>query len=175
MDQISITGLKETEIETLISLAGRIWHAHYPGIITPEQIDYMLERGYTRRIIQDEISQGVIWLTIKSDNDMIGFASVGPYAAGVMKLHKLYLLPEHHGSGIGARALSEVERIAGHNNAARLVLNVNRHNTKAIRAYERAGWHVAEEVVVEIGNGYVMDDYVMMKHLAAATDGLPAA
>ena len=46
------------------------------------------------------------------------------------------------------------------------MLNVNRNNTKAIRAYERAGWHVAEEIVADIGNGYVMDDYVMSKQLA---------
>ena len=167
MDQVTITRLVENDIETLIPLAYRIWHAHYPGIITPEQIDYMLERGYTRPIILDEIkNQGVTWLAIKAGEVMIGFASVGPYAPATMKLHKLYLLPECHGTGIGARALAEVERIARDSAAAALVLNVNRHNVKAIRAYERAGWHVAEEVMADIGNGYVMDDYVMAKQLA---------
>jgi GNAT superfamily N-acetyltransferase len=82
-----------------------------------------------------------------------------------MKLHKLYLLPEYHGTGIGARALAAVEQTARDNAATALVLNVNRHNLKAIRAYERAGWHVAEEVVADIGNGYVMDDFVMTKQL----------
>jgi GNAT superfamily N-acetyltransferase len=166
MDQVAITRLDENEIDTLIPLAYRIWHAHYPGIITPQQIDYMLARGYTRQVILDEmIHQGVIWLAIKAGGTMIGFASVGPYAPDTMKLHKLYLLPEHHGTGIGARALAEVEQIARNNAATTLVLNVNRHNSKAIRAYERAGWHVAEEVVVDIGNDYVMDDYVMAKKL----------
>ena len=166
MEQVTITRLDLTEIDTLIPLAYRIWHAHYPGIITPEQIDYMLERGYTRPIILDEIkNQGVTWLEIKTGGTMIGFASVGPYAPATMKLHKLYLLPECHGTGIGARALAEVERIARDNAASGLVLNVNRHNGKAIRAYERAGWHVAGEDVADIGNGYVMDDFVMTKQL----------
>jgi ribosomal protein S18 acetylase RimI-like enzyme len=75
-------------------------------------------------------------------------------------------LPEFHGTGIGSRALAEVERIARDNAATRLVLNVNRHNIKAIRAYKRAGWQVAETVVVDIGNGFVMDDYVMTKHVS---------
>ena len=115
----------------------------------------MLERGYTRTVILDEIdNQGVIWLTTKSGDTMIGFAAFGPYAPQTMKLHKLYLLPEYHGTGIGARALAEVERIARDNAATRLVLNVNKHNSKAIRAYERAGWRVAEEVVADIGNGF---------------------
>ena len=166
MDQIAITRLNESDIDLLIPLAYRIWHAHYPGIITPEQIDYMLDRGYTRQVILDEISnQGVIWLTIKTGGTMIGFAALGPYAPDTMKLHKLYLLPEYHGAGIGARALAEVEQIARDSAAAALVLNVNRHNPKAIRAYERAGWHVAETVVVDIGNGFVMDDFVMTKQL----------
>jgi hypothetical protein len=47
MDRITITRLTGNDIDTLIPLAGRIWHAHYPDIITVEQIDYMLERGYT--------------------------------------------------------------------------------------------------------------------------------
>lgn len=166
MEHLTIIRLEDSEIESLIPLAHRIWHAHYPGIITTEQIDYMLERGYTPQIIRDEIDhQGVIWLAIKDDGDMIGFASVGPYAPGVMKLHKLYLLPEHHGSGIGARALAEVERIARNQVATALVLNVNRHNIKAIKAYQRAGWQVSEEIVADIGNGYVMDDFIMTKRL----------
>jgi len=166
MDQISISTLTADDIDTLIPLAYRIWHAHYPGIITPEQIDYMLERGYTRPVILDEINnQGVIWLAIKSGDTMIGFAALGPYAPQSMKLHKLYLLPEYHGAGIGARALAEVERIARDNAASTLVLNVNKHNSRAIHAYKRAGWKVAEEVVADIGNGFVMDDFVMTKQL----------
>lgn len=167
MDQVTIAPLDENDIVTLIPLAYRIWHAHYPAMISVEQIDYMLERGYTRQVIMDEIAnQSVIWLAIKSAGTMVGFASLGPYAAQTMKLHKLYLLPEYHGTGIGARALAEVERIAREKNARRLVLNVNKYNDKAIRAYQRAGWSVAEEVVADIGNGFVMDDYLMEKPLS---------
>lgn len=166
MDPITFTPLQPQDIDTLLPLAHRIWHAHYPGIITAEQIDYMLARGYTRQVILDEIEhQGISWLTIRDDNTMIGFISVGPYGDGIIKLHKLYLLPEYHGMGIGSRALTEVERVAKQHNAATLVLNVNRHNHKAISAYQRAGWQVADEVILDIGSGYVMNDYVMTKQL----------
>jgi GNAT superfamily N-acetyltransferase len=166
MDQISITGLTESDIDMLIPLAHRIWHAYYPSIITVEQIDFMLARGYTREVILDEINnRGVIWLVIRRADAMVGFASLGPHSPKVMKLHKLYLLPEYHGCGIGGRALAEVERIAREGGSETLILNVNRYNTTAIRAYLRAGWHIAEEVVVDIGDGFVMDDNVMMKCL----------
>jgi succinate-semialdehyde dehydrogenase/glutarate-semialdehyde dehydrogenase len=126
----------------------------------------MLARSYTREIIRDEIDhQGISWISIRDNTDMIGFISVGPHGDGITKLHKLYLLPEYHGRGIGSLALAEVEQLAKGQNTATLVLNVNRHNQKAIDAYLRAGWQIAEEVVQDIGNGYVMDDYIMSKHL----------
>ena len=167
MNPITFTALHPEDISTLLPLAHRIWHAHYPGIITVEQIDYMLACGYTREVIIDEIeNQDICWIIIRDGMTMIGFISVGPYGNGIMKLHKLYLLPEYHGTGIGSRALAEVERVAKQHNAATLVLNVNRHNQKAINAYLRAGWHVADEVIIDIGSGYVMNDYVMAKQLA---------
>jgi GNAT superfamily N-acetyltransferase len=166
MDPITFTPLQPQDIPELLALAHRIWHAHYPGIITVEQIDYMLARGYTREVILDEIEHHhVSWIVIRDGMTMIGFISVGPYGEGIIKLHKLYLLPEYHGQGIGSRALAEVEQVAKRQNSATLVLNVNRHNPKAISAYQRAGWQVTDEVTVDIGSGYVMDDFVMVKQL----------
>ena len=166
MDSISITALLPEHIDTLLLLANRIWHAHYPGIISIEQIDYMLTRGYTREIILDEMEhQGVFWFIIRDGSMMIGFISVGPHGNGIMKLHKLYLLPEYHSKGIGSRALTETERVAKQQKATTLVLNVNRHNHKAIAAYQRAGWQITDEVIIDIGSGYVMNDYVMTKPL----------
>jgi len=80
-----------------------------------------------------------------------------------MKLHKLYLLPEYHGRGIGALALKQVEELASSKGIQRLVLNVNKQNISGIRAYERAGWSCSEAVVNDIGRGFVMDDFVMSK------------
>ena len=38
-------------------------------------------------------------------------------------------------------------------------------NTKAIAAYRRNGFTVAESVITDFGDGYVMDDYLMIKNL----------
>jgi diamine N-acetyltransferase len=166
MKQITFSLLKISDIDQLIDVAQRSWHAHYPGIITVEQIDYMLELGYNRAVITKEIcEEGITWLSIMDGETIIGLISAGPYGADTIKLHKLYLLPEYHGKGIGAMALARVEQIAQQAGAHKIVLNVNKHNTKAIRAYERAGWRITEEVVNDIGNCYVMDDFVMTKQI----------
>jgi diamine N-acetyltransferase len=154
------------DIPALQHSAHRIWHAHYPGIITVEQIDYMLAEGYsTDRIASEITEQGVTWLKILDDQEMIGFAAFGPYGEKTVKLHKLYLDVACHGRGIGTAALAEVEQMATADGATAIILNVNKYNHKAIASYERNGYHVADSVVHDIGNGFVMDDYVMRKEL----------
>ena len=154
------------DIPILQDAAYRIWHAHYPDIITVEQIDYMLAEGYsTDRIASEITEQGTTWLKILDDKEMIGFVAFGPYGEQTIKLHKLYLDVACHGRGIGSAALAEVERCALTCGATAILLNVNKYNHKAIASYERNGYQVAESVINDIGNGFVMDDYVMKKAL----------
>ena len=154
------------DIPALQDSARRIWRAHYPGIITMEQIDYMLTEGYSsERIATEMTEQGVTWLKIFDKREMIGFAAFGPYAEQTVKLHKLYLDIGCHGRGIGSAALAEVEQRATADGATAIILNVNKYNYKAISSYERNGYQVSDSVVNEIGNGFVMDDYIMKKML----------
>jgi ribosomal protein S18 acetylase RimI-like enzyme len=96
-----------------------------------------------------------------------GFASYGPTPEpGVIKLHKLYLLAELHGRGLGSCLLQHVEREVRAGAGRRLVLSVNKRNARAIAAYQRNGFVTADSVVTDIGGGFVMDDYVMVKELA---------
>jgi ribosomal protein S18 acetylase RimI-like enzyme len=63
--------------------------------------------------------------------------------------------------------LDHVERAARRQGAGRLLLQVNKRNEKALRFYRRANFTVREEAVFEVGGGFVMDDYVMVKELVA--------
>jgi len=154
------------DIPALQDSAYRVWHVHYPDIITVEQIDYMLAEGYsTDRIASEIAEQGITWLKILDNEEMIGFAAFGSYGEKSIKLHKLYLDVACHGRGIGTAALAEIEQRATSLRATTIILNVNKYNHKAINSYQRNGYQVAESVVNEIGNGFVMDDYVMKKEL----------
>jgi diamine N-acetyltransferase len=90
---------QEGHLPVIAGLAGVIWRACYPGIITHAQIDYMLARMYSLDVLRDEIrSQGIRHDLLFVDGKPSGFASYGPASEpGVMKLHKLYLLPELRG------------------------------------------------------------------------------
>jgi GNAT superfamily N-acetyltransferase len=158
----------EAGLPAISELAGVIWRACYPGIITHAQIDYMLARMYSLDVLRDEIrSQGIRYDQLLVDGKPAGFASYGPTSeAGVMKLHKLYLLPEMHSRGLGSRLLQHVEREVRAGAGRRLILSVNKRNTRAITAYQRNGFITADSVVTDIGGGFVMDDYIMAKELA---------
>lgn len=158
----------EEDLPALAELAGVIWHQHYPGIITREQIDHMLGRMYALETLRRELREMQIrFVRLLVEGRFIGFASFGPQPEpGVFKLHKLYLLPEYHGRGLGSLLLRHCEQEVSRLGARKLVLAVNKRNLKAIAAYQRHGFATVESVVNEFGGGFVMDDFVMAKDLA---------
>jgi diamine N-acetyltransferase len=164
-----ITRAAEVDLPAVSRLAGVIWRACYPGIITHDQIDYMLARMYALDVLRDEIRNcGIHYDLLLVDGSPAGFASHGPTSEpGVMKLHKLYLLPELHSRGLGSRLLQHVVREVRAAAGRRLVLCVNKRNARAIAAYQRNGFTIVESVVTDIGSGFVMDDYVMARDLPA--------
>ena len=168
-DGKEIIRVTEADLPAIAELAGVIGRACYPGIISHAQIDYMLARMYALEVLHEEIrSQGIRYDRLLVNGELAGFAAYGPTSEpGVMKLHKLYLLPEMLGRGLGSRLLQHVEREVRAGGARRLTLSVNKRNARAIKAYQRNGHVIAESVVTDIGGGFVMDDYVMAKDLSA--------
>jgi ribosomal protein S18 acetylase RimI-like enzyme len=163
--EIAIVRARHDELPEVQRLAGLIWRAHYPGIITHEQIDYMLERGYALGALGgflDAPGRGLELAAV--DGELAGFAAwyVTDRPAEA-KLDKLYVLQSLQRGGVGGQLIACVEGHARAAGARTLVLNVNKNNTQAIRAYEKRGFTIREAVVVDIGGDFVMDDYVMAK------------
>lgn len=167
MSEAQIKPATVEHLPAIRDLAAVIWRAHYPGIISREQIDYMLGRMYALDTLRDELlNQSIRFERMLWANELVGFAAFGPLAdPASWKLHKLYLLPKLHGKGLGTKLLNHCEIQVQSLGAQRLLLNVNKRNTRALAAYERNGYTVLESVTVEIGNGFVMDDFVMAKKL----------
>jgi diamine N-acetyltransferase len=145
-------------------LAGIVWRAHYPGIISREQIEYMLSKMYDLDVMRREMAEGITYLRALEGDQLVGFAAYGPEASEV-KLHKLYVDPLHQRSGIGRALIQQVERA---NFGRTLMLTVNKLNHQAIAAYQKHGFTIRHSVTADIGGGFVMDDYVMAKPIKAA-------
>ena len=167
-NQVQILPAAEEHLPALAELAGVIWRQHYPGIISPAQIEDMLAKMYAVETLREDIrSRGIQFVRLLVDGRFVGFASYGPASEpGVMKLHKCYLLPEMHGRGYGSLLLQHCACVVRKLGMRRMILAVNKQNTKAIAAYRRNGFAVAESVITNFGDGFVMDDFIMAKNLS---------
>ena len=167
---VQILPLQHADIPELVRLARAIWYAHYPNIISVEQIEYMLAQRYHADAIRRQLeSEGYWWHKLLLDDAMIAFSACElSEKPGEMKLDKLYVHQDLHGRGYGSRLLRIAEDLALSRHCHTIYLQVNKNNTLAIRAYERNGYAVRESAAFEIGNGFVMDDHVMEKRVGEA-------
>jgi ribosomal protein S18 acetylase RimI-like enzyme len=150
------------QLSIVSDLAYAIWPATYGEILSKAQLDYMLANFYAITNLENQIDAGQVFELIFEDNNIIGFVSYefNCKKTKLLKIHKIYLLPEKQGKGFGKFMIDKIVRIAKSNDQKGIYLNVNKYN-KARFFYEKLGFVVSKEEVIDIGNGYVMDDYVM--------------
>ena len=167
-EPVSIRALEEAEVPALCALARDIWRAHYPGIISVAQIEYMLAERYDEAVIRKELTRGELWWDVLMLNgQMSGYTSYFlTDTPGEMKIDKLYLHPDVQRRGYGGKLIAHVAAFAMACGCQRLTLAVNRHNATAIAAYHKHGFQIAETSVRQIGGGFLMDDYIMTKSLS---------
>lgn len=160
---------KESDIPTIQEIAKVTWQPTYVPIIGQAQVDYMLEKMYSTGALQEQLFLGHQFLIAEIGSRHVGFVSFSREEdeSDVYHLHKLYVLPEAHGAGIGKFLMNEVVNKVREAEGRFLRLNVNRNN-KAKAFYEKAGFKIIETVDLDIGNGFYMNDFVMEKAIEPA-------
>jgi len=161
---IVIRNASFNDIETISQLADKIWRESYAEILTPDQINYMLNWMYSSQTIEKELNEGVTWEIVLNDETPIGFISTTTEGTTI-KLNKLYINPAYHGKGIGQEALDHVKEAGRQNGFTSIYLTVNKGNLKAMKAYKMAGFIRTDSKVFDIGEGYVMDDFIYTYNL----------
>jgi ribosomal protein S18 acetylase RimI-like enzyme len=163
--KIAIRPVTPSDVPAVSALAREIWQATYPGIITQEQIDFMLEQRYGQERLLDDLEDGEKWLDQAFFGDRrVGFAFSEIYK-DEFKLDKLYIHPDVQRQGVGGQLITHVAARAQNMGYPCVILAVNKRNEKAINSYKKYGFVVREAIVDDIGRGYVMDDFVMEKKL----------
>lgn len=153
------------QVTTVARLAREIWNEYYVPLIGRAQVDYMVAKFQTAAAMQAQIDEGYEYFLIHDDATPVGYAAIRHDAADArMFISKLYLLAGKRKSGAGRYMLAEIERRARERGATRLWLTVNKGNP-SVAAYQRLGFEIAEAIVMDIGGGFVMDDYRMEKAL----------
>lgn len=152
---------------TIERIARLTWPDTFGSILSVAQLNYMLDWMYSQQAIAEQVEQkGHVFLMAFNDvGEAVGYVSYEvDYDPAITKIHKLYLLPQTQGQGIGRLLIDEVARRALAVGNTALSLNVNRQN-RAVQFYERMGFSVVAHEDIDIGNGFLMQDYVMQKPL----------
>jgi ribosomal protein S18 acetylase RimI-like enzyme len=154
----------KNQLEIVNQLAHDIWFIAYNNIISDEQIKYMLNRMYSIKSLEQQLDNKQVFLLVQEDDIFIGYASyeINSDLNHKTKIHKLYVLPQYQGKGVGNLLIDEISKTAKLNNQSALFLNVNKNN-KAVHFYQKVGFTTLFSSVIDIGNSYVMDDFVMEK------------
>lgn len=157
---IQFLKIKTSEVDQLQSLASKIWKEHYAVMLGSEQIDYMLNKMYNTEILEKELLDShFFWNFVTYNNTIIGYCCCKKDDLRLF-LSKLYVDVSYHGKGIGQKILDKVRDIAVREKLNAVYLNVNKENEKAIKAYQKFGFKKIESKVTDIGNGFVMNDFV---------------
>ena len=157
---ISISTLNNEDIEELSRLAKMVWHECFINIISYDQIEYMTDLFLSPEAIKDNIEHAYIYRIIKEDDTMIGFTASKPEEKKIF-LSKLYLLDTYRGRGLGKMMVEDVINLYDKDE---IYLTVNKYN-RAVDLYKHLGFEIIDSVVNDIGNNYVMDDYIMSKRI----------
>jgi ribosomal protein S18 acetylase RimI-like enzyme len=145
-------------------LASEIWKEHYTPIIGIDQVDYMLEKFQSSEVIYTQIQNGKSYYLIQTKELFIGYFCVYP-EDGSLFLSKLYILMKFRGQGAGKFATDFIHEQGRELALTTIFLTVNINNTIAITSYEKMGFINQGPTKADIGAGYVMDDYRMVKKI----------
>ena len=164
--EVWIEPVDEADLPKVRDLAERIWRSSYAGLLSPGQIEYMLDWMYSPERLRRDWTSGVVFHWPIVDQIPVGYMATqtDPHAA-VLHLHKLYVLPQFQGKGLGGRLLEHAFQAATQVGCRTVRLHVNKGNLRAIACYHRHGFLKEASVVNDIGGGYFMDDYVMVRPL----------
>jgi RimJ/RimL family protein N-acetyltransferase len=153
----------DAQIQMVEKLAYEIWNEYFTPIIGKTQVDYMLEKFQSIKVITGQIEQqGYQYYLLKTDDGFIGYTGVQP-KENELFLSKLYIRSSQRGKGYGRKVVQFLEGMAREKGLNRITLTVNKNNLDTIKAYEKFGFENLGPVVQDIGGGFVMDDYRMAK------------
>lgn len=149
------------DIDRILDLANRIWKPAFRDMLPADRLDYLFDYMYNReRILKQLTSADHRFYLLCLGAVDAGYAQL-IFFDDYVKLEKLYIDQKEQGKKLGYFCLTELLRIAKDAGFHEMRLQVNRGNAKAIAFYLKFGFYILESQDFEVGNGHVMDDYVM--------------
>ena len=157
---ITIELAEQTDIRSISNMAHVIWPDTYGDILSKDQIDFMLDKGYTAEALAESMVNGQFFYILKEGGIGQGFIALKTLE-DKLRIEKLYIMPGVQGKGFGKTLIDFAVEKARSKGRSIVELNVNRSNP-AYHFYLKQGFHVTERVDIPYYD-YILDDYVMQR------------
>lgn len=161
---IKLLEATNADIPLIQRLANEIWPGSFSKILSPMQIEYMMNMMYATKSLEEQFEKNHQYFIISLDNEAVGYCSYEHNNEGQAqtKIHKIYIKAKYRGMGLGTYVINRIKTLSIVNENSKLVLNVNRYNKGAVKTYQKIGFEIVKTIDINIGNGYLMEDYVMV-------------
>lgn len=150
----------KADIKLVAILAHKIWNQHYLPIIGQDQVDYMVAKFQSESAISNQLKEGYLYFLIEHENKACGYLALVPnQATRKLMISKIYVDINFHGQHLGAKLLAFTIEKAITEGFKTIWLTVNKNNTNSIQWYQKKGFEIKDKIQIDIGNGFIMDDY----------------
>ena len=151
----------DSEIQDIAILANEIWHQHFIPIIGEAQVEYMVEKFQSYPAIKSQIeNDGYEYYQIFSGHTMAGYTGIHQENSALF-LSKLYIKKDFRGQHLATKALDFLIQLCKERRLGKIWLTCNKYNSNTLAVYDHLGFVITDEQVADIGNGFVMDDYIL--------------
>lgn len=163
IDKIQFHHISQSDdVSNLARMAKEIWEEHYTPIIGKDQVDYMVEKFQSESAIRRQIKENYMYFSVSLNHQPIGYLGyLEKNEENTLFLSKIYLKKPFRRVGYGKQMIQFVIEQASHLNFKSINLTVNKYNSDTINAYQKIGFTRKRELIIDIGNGFVMDDFEM--------------
>lgn len=156
-----IPARSDSEIHEIANLAEEIWHQHFTPIIGEAQVNYMVEKFQSYPALREQIRQnGHEYYQLFSSHTFAGYMGIHPEKEALF-LSKLYIKKDCRGQHLATEALHFLIELCKERGLHKIWLTCNKHNENTLAVYDHLGFVITDEQVADIGNGFVMDDFIL--------------
>ena len=154
----------KADIKIVAILAHKIWNQHYVPIIGQDQVDYMVAKFQSESSISNQLKEGYLYFLIEYENKACGYLALDPnQETRKLMISKIYVDVDFRGHQLGAKLLEFTLEKAINKGFKTIWLTVNKNNINSIRWYQKKGFEIKDKIQIDIGNGFIMDDYLLEK------------
>ncbi len=160
MKKLVVLTTKE-QVEEIEKLAKEIYLEHYSKILPVDFVKYWVDLYQNKENIIQSIQSGEIYYFIYLNDEIAGYFSyIVDTVDATLFISKFYLKEKFRGKKLGRFGFDKIFQVANENGIRKIWLKTLRENP-SVEIYKKLGFITEKSVETDIGEGHILNDYVL--------------